>query len=460
MHCVLISTYDGGHQPFGLASPAAWLQAAGATVTCLDLAVEALPHTTIADADLIAFYLPMYTATRIAASIIPQVRTINAGAHLCCYGLYAPMNEAFLRGLGIATILGGEFEQGLIDLVAELGTKRERSEPQEQPQPVISLDRQAFLVPERAALPPLARYAWLQMGDDIRRTVGYTEASRGCKHLCRHCPIVPVYQGRFRIVQPEVVLADVERQVAAGAQHITFGDPDFLNGPRHALSIITTLHERFPDLTYDATIKIEHLLKHRDYLPLLRATGCLFVTTAVEAVDDAILEIFDKRHTFAEFKTVVALFRQVGLTLNPTFVSFTPWTSRQGYRRFLAAINELELIDNIAPIQYAIRLLIPAESKLLELLQVQQLVGSFDETALSYPWVHPDPAMDRLYSEVRRVVQAAQSQHASRQAVWDSVWALATAGEAPVRYEQQAYAGTVSGVRRAPIPYLSEPWYC
>ncbi|MBA3946041.1 MAG: radical SAM protein [Herpetosiphonaceae bacterium] len=460
MQCVLISTYDGGHQPFGLASPAAWLQAAGADVACVDLAVEALPHATLAGADLVAFYLPMHTATRIASSIIPQVRQLNPHAHLCCYGLYAPMNEAFLRSLGVATILGGEFEQGLLDLVAELGTLRQPIEPWAQRQPLVSLDRQTFLVPDRSTLPPLARYAWLQTGANTKRTVGYTEASRGCKHLCRHCPVVPVYQGRFRIVQPEVVLADIQRQVAAGAQHITFGDPDFLNGPRHALAIITALHEQFPDLTYDATIKIEHLLKHRAYLPLLRNTGCLFVTTAVEALDDTILAIFDKRHTAAEFKAVVALFRQVGLALNPTFVSFTPWTSRQGYLAFLAAIQELELIENVAPIQYAIRLLIPAGSKLLELSQVQQLVGMFDETALSYPWVHADPEMDRLYTDVRQAVQAAQAQHAPRQAIWERVWSLAKAGQAPARDERHTYAGTTAGVRRGPIPYLSEPWYC
>ena len=43
-------------------------------------------------------------------------------------------------------------------------------------------------------------------------------------------------------------------------------------------------------LSYDATIKIEHLLKHSEELPRLRDTGCLFVTSAVESVDDAMLE--------------------------------------------------------------------------------------------------------------------------------------------------------------------------
>jgi radical SAM superfamily enzyme YgiQ (UPF0313 family) len=112
-----------------------------------------------------------------------------------------------------------------------------------------------------------------------RRTVGYTEASRGCKHRCRHCPIVPVYDGRFRIISPEVVLADVRAQIAAGASHITFGDPDFFNGIRHAEAVMRGFRRDFPQATYDVTIKVEHLLRHVDMLPVLRDTGA-FVTTA------------------------------------------------------------------------------------------------------------------------------------------------------------------------------------
>ena len=109
----------------------------------------------------------------------------------------------------------------------------------------ISLDRLQFLTPLRSGLPPLEEYAHLRI-NGTRKRAGYTEASRGCKHLCRHCPVVPVYQGAFRVVQPEVVLEDIRRQVAAGAEHITFGDPDFFNGPTHAMRIVEALHREFP----------------------------------------------------------------------------------------------------------------------------------------------------------------------------------------------------------------------
>jgi len=453
MNVVLISTYELGHQPFGLASPAAWLKQAGATVTCLDLAVQRLDKQTVASADLVAFYVPMHTATRIAVSIVGHVKAINPRAHVCFFGLYAPVNENYLRELGADTILGGEFEEGLASLYRRLSANGSAS----QQEPVISLARQNFLVPDRSGLPGLSQYAWLNLGDGIRRTVGYTEASRGCKHLCRHCPIVPVYGGQFRIVQRNVVLEDIRQQVEAGARHITFGDPDFLNGPGHAIPLVEALHRQFPDLTYDVTIKIEHLLKQATVLPILRDTGCLFVTSAVESMDNTILDIFDKRHTREDFIQVVSLFREVGLTLNPTFVTFTPWTSLEGYLDLLGWISELDLIDNISPIQYAIRLLIPAGSKLLELPIVQERVGDFDEAALCYPWSHPDARVDRLHTDVLDVVKASQGRGESRQAIFGHVWQLAHAAAA----RGGRVVSTAS--RRSPqmpIPHLSEPWYC
>jgi radical SAM superfamily enzyme YgiQ (UPF0313 family) len=457
---VLISTYELGHQPFGLASPAAWLRDAGARVTCLDLAVERLDESAIAAADLVAFYLPMHTATRLAASFVPRVKRINPNAHLCFYGLYAPVNEEYLRGLGAGTILGGEFEEGLVALVERLATdETPPSRQPAQPEPTVSLNRQRFLVPDRGRLPGLEQYAHVKLPDGGSRVAGYTEASRGCKHLCRHCPIVPVYGGRFFVVQPDVVLEDIARQVAAGAEHITFGDPDFFNGPTHAMRIVAELHRRFPRLTYDVIIKVEHLLKHAGHLPTLRDTGCLFITSAVEAVDDRILEIFDKRHTREDFIRAVLLCHDVGLNLNPTFVTFNPWISLAGYRDLLSTILELDLVGNVSPIQYAIRLLIPRGSRLLELPLVQEFVGDFDPAALAYPWTHPDPRMDRLHEDVIAIVGDDQTAVGDRFAIFARVWELTEAASEATPSDPFALVAT--GVpSREPIPHLSEPWYC
>jgi hypothetical protein len=267
---------------------------------------------------------------------------------------------------------------------------------------------------------------------------------------------VPIYNGRFRVVQREVVLADIRQQVAAGAQHITFGDPDFFNGPGHAIPIVQALHAEFPTLSYDVTIKVEHLLKHADLLPVLRDTGCLFITSAVEAVDDTVLSLFDKRHTKADFIQSAVLLREKGLVLNPTFVTFTPWTTIRSYLDLLETIAELGLIENVAPIQYAIRLLIPKGSRLLQLPEVQALVAPFDEAALCYPWSHPDPAMDQLYRDVLHTVH----RKAARHVIFERVVGLAEAmaaerGVNQVRFYPKSYRAPL-----LPLPHQSEPWYC
>lgn len=492
---VLISTYELGRQPFGLASPAAWLREEGAEVTSVDVSRQQLPEEAVRGADLIAFYVPMHTATRLAIALLPAVREWNPRAKFCFYGLYAPVNEAYLRGLGVDFVIGGEFEEPLAKLATNpsvlngkefsAGTKAQSDppcvarengggkpsrslRPRQRPYgesgdaASISLGRQRFRVPDRAGLPPLEKYARLLMPDGESRVTGYTEASRGCKHLCRHCPIVPVYNGVFRIVDREIVLEDVRRQVAAGAKHITFGDPDFFNGIGHAIPIVEALHREFPRFTYDVTIKVEHLLKHRDHLTTLRDTGCLFVTSAVESVDDALLEKLEKNHTRADFLTVVELFREVGLTLAPTFVAFTPWTTLESYCDLLETIRAHELVENVPPIQFAIRLLIPAGSRLLELPDVQRIVEPFDEEKLVYPWKHPDARADALCERLQEVVHAGEKMKLPRARIFRRIEeaAHAAVGRDHAEADAVSYGAMPVLAARATIPYLNEPWYC
>ncbi|HXE12579.1 MAG TPA: CUAEP/CCAEP-tail radical SAM protein [Bryobacteraceae bacterium] len=445
MRILLISTYELGRQPFGLASPAACLRADGHEVTCADIAVEKLPLSSVRDADLIAVHLPMHTATRLAASVIEAARQANPKAHVCCYGLYASVNAGYLHSLGVGAILGGEFEGELRSLARQLaaGDRRVSAEP------LVSLDRLHFEVPDRSGLPPLTRYASMLDGE-ARRITGYTEASRGCKHLCRHCPIVPVYNGTFRVVPADIVIADIRQQVEAGAQHITFGDPDFFNGPAHGMRIVQRMNREFPALTYDVTIKIEHLLKRRDLLPELRRTGCLLVTTAVESIDDEVLQKLDKGHTKADFLEVVRLFHEQDLNLSPTFIPFTPWTTWEGYRELLRTLAELELVHQVAPVQLALRLLIPAGSRLLELEEIRDVVDTFQPDALAHIWRHSDPSMDQLAARLLQLVHSEQRRGASRAECFAAIWAEAGGNEpTPVLPCEQ---------RRA--PQLSEPWYC
>ena len=444
MRALLISTYEMGRQPFGLASPAAWLREAGVDVTCLDLSRQMF-RAELASADFIGFHLPMHTATRLAVPVIQRVRALNPGGTLCCYGLYAPLNRTLLAGLGVDSVLGGEFEADLV----RLATGR-RTLAVEAVQ--THLPRLRFRVPDREGLPPPSRYATLQYGRE-QRVVGYTEASRGCKHLCRHCPVVPVYNGKFRVVPVEIVLADIRQQVANGAQHITFGDPDFFNGIGHGTSVADEFAREFPGLTYDVTIKVEHLLRHADELRRLHRTGCLFVTSAVESFDDDLLLKLHKGHTVADVARAVDACRRVGLVLVPTFVPFTPWTTLEGYLAFLEAVDRLSLVDHVAPIQLAIRLLVPHGSHLLQLPDLAACLEPFDPVRLMYPWRHRDPRVDQLYGEVGAVVGRCLT--TPRAEIFDRIWAVASRHTGrPARRR--------SGVplSRAEIPFLNEPWYC
>jgi len=466
MRALLVSTYDLGRQPFGLASPAAWLRAAGWDAVCVDLAKERWDDGRLEGVALVGFHLPMHTATRLAGPIIRRVRTIDPSMRICAYGVYAPLNGPWLRSLGVDAVFGGEYEEELTrwagaglkacttsDGAADAARASSATRVVQAFRPAIApgLPRLRFLVPDRGTLPPLSRYATLQRPDGTRRIVGYTEASRGCRHLCRHCPIVPVYGGQFRIVQADVVLADINAQVAGGAQHITFGDPDFLNGPRHAVRIVEALHAAHPDVSYDVTVKIEHLLRHRHLLPQLAATGCAFVTSAVESVDDRVLALLEKGHTRADFEEAVALTREAGLTLVPTFVAFHPWLTVEGYCDLLDTIDRLDLVEHVAPIQFAIRLLVPEGSRLLGVEALRPHIRGFDPATLSYRWEHPDPRVDALHADVSALVGSKLT--VDRQAAFEAICELASdcAGRARARRPARD---------RATIPYLNEPWYC
>ncbi|HTP69027.1 MAG TPA: CUAEP/CCAEP-tail radical SAM protein [Dongiaceae bacterium] len=447
MKIALISTYELGRQPFGLASPAAWLRKRGHAVTCMDLSREPLNEEALRQAGLIAFYVPMHTATRLTLELIDTIRKLNPKAHLCAYGLYAPLAAEIFRARGISSLLGGEFEQALVDLVEHLDGLS--ALPWIHPlDSNVSLARLKFQVPDRANMRPLKSYAHLVMPSGEHRVAGYTEASRGCKHHCRHCPIVPVYEGVFRVVDREVVLADIRQQVAAGAQHITFGDPDFFNGTGHALPLVEALHRELSHLTYDVTIKVEHLLQNSDLLNALRATGCLFIVSAVESLDDDVLKKLAKNHTRNDFLRAVELCGKAGITLQPTFLPFTPWTTREQLADLFAQIARLELVEAVAPVQLAIRLLVTAGSKLLELEDVRKIVGPFDSNALVYPWKHSDLKIDALCDELQGIVASSEKLKRSRTETFTKMWHAVNSSARP------AIAS------RATVPYLNEPWYC
>ena len=446
---VLISPYELGRQPFGLAQPARWLDDAGFDVRCRDLSIERLSADALAGAGMVAVYLPMHTATRIALEVLPRVRALAPGAVLCAYGLYAPVNARALARLGVDTVIGGEYEPHLLALAERVRA----GEPNPALGVVSDTAKIAFRTPLRDALPALDRYAAIVMPDGTSRPTGFAEASRGCKHLCRHCPVVPVYEGRFRVVPVDVVVADVAQQVAAGARHISFGDPDFLNGPTHALRVARALHAAFPELTWDATVKIEHIVRYPGHVEEMAGAGCLFLISAVESIDERILERLAKGHTAADFERAVGIARAAGLHLTPTFVPFTPWTTVEGYRALLARLAELRLVESVPAVQLSIRLLVPAGSHLFEIDGFEGLVDAFDDDMLGWPWRHPDPAVDALQARIQAVAEAAADSGEPRRTTFERIWRCVheALGEAP-----PALPADIG----SPAPMHSEPWYC
>jgi radical SAM superfamily enzyme YgiQ (UPF0313 family) len=452
---LLVACYELGHQPLAVAWPAAFLERAGYAPAVLDLSVEPLDAEKIARARIVAISVPMHTALRLGVIAARRIRTLNPTAHICVYGLYAALNAGELLDGCADSVLAGELEDELVDLVRRLeAAEGEAAAGRDDRRTRTTLARLNFPVPARRALPSLKKYAHVERGGR-RDLAAYVEASRGCKHLCRHCPIPPVYGGRFFVVPVETVLADVRQQVAAGAAHVTFGDPDFLNGPRHALAVARALHAEFPGVTFDFTAKIEHLLRQREHLAELAALGCAFVVSAAESLDDRVLEHLAKGHTRSDLVEALRVTRAAGIVLRPTWVAFTPWTTLDGYREWLDFLAAEGLVDAVDPVQYGIRLLVPPGSLLLDLPEMSAHLGELVPGGFHHRWTHPDPRVDRLADAVATTVAAASEQDEDPAAIFDRVRGLAAEAAG-----QPAPAPVALAAGRPRPPRLTEPWFC
>ena len=447
---LLIACYEMGHQPLAVAWPAAFLERAGYRPAVLDLSVEPLDPEKIRRARLVAISVPMHTALRLGVRVAARVRELKADVTLVFYGLYAALNADYLvREAGATAVVAGELEAELVQLARRLESPADASSAR-----TTVLEKLDFATPSRSALPSLKKYAHLDRSGSLE-LVAYVEASRGCKHSCRHCPIPPVYGGRFFVVPVEVVLDDVRQQVAAGATHVSFGDPDFLNGPGHALAVARALHAEFPAVTFDFTAKIEHLLRQRHHLPELAALGCLFIVSAAESLDDRVLAILDKGHTGADVMAALGATRSAGISLRPTWVAFTPWTTLDGYRAWLDVLDEADLLDAVDPVQYGLRLLVPPGSLLLGHEAMRPHLGRLVAESFYYEWTHPDPRLDALQRTVSHAVAVAADRPEDAAATFYKVRALAD--EAAGLPARPAPTGVPS---RRRVPRLTEPWFC
>ncbi len=452
MRALLVSTYELGHQPLHVASPAAALRSAGHAVRCRDLSVQEWDESDVEWADGVAFSVPMHTAMRLALEAVNRIQRSRPDLPICLYGLYAHIEDRGGAGPAVFTI-SGEYERGLLEWARSV-SDGELAASHGQ---VVDLGRQQFQTPGREDLPGLEHYSQLAIGGE-RRLAGYVEASHGCVHRCGHCPVPAVYDGKVRVVGEDVVLRDIANLASMGARHITFGDPDFLNAPRHSLRVVRSMHDRFPELTFDCTTKVEHILRHDGIWPEMASAGCLFVVSALECMNDQILARLDKGHTAWDARRAVKLLRLYGIEPRPSFLPFTPWSDFQDIFDILDFVAENDLVDNVDPIQYTIRLLVPHGSLLLRDPAFRALLGEFDAERLTYTWRSADRRLDDLQ---RRLLEIAERAAQTESPLPETFIEM---GEAVVDAADDAsLAGSLEmasvGVERN-TPRLTEPWFC
>ena len=444
MRVLLVSTYELGRQPVHLASPAAALAAAGVGVSAVDLAVEDWDLSLLDDVDAVAFSVPMHTAMRLAVPKARETRRQLPGIPIAFYGLYAGVGKDQVLGEVADSVFVGEYEPDLVAWALDTGSG-DRTLGMRQ-----STGRSGFHTPARSDLPWHDNYARLEwMGET--RLAAAVEASHGCRHRCRHCPIPVVYDGRMRVVGADSVLADVDQLASDGIQHVTFGDPDFLNAPRYSMDLLRNAHDAHPTLTFDLTVKVEHVLAHQSLWAEMADLGVLFVVSAFESTDDETLAILDKNHTAADMSEAVALLRSAGIHVRPTWLPFFPWTSPRHVAGIVDFIDGHRLWAAIDPVQLAIRLLIPEGSLLESHPAVVPHLTAYQPEFLTWSWEFDDPTTEQLYGEL------------------DSIAADASDCGAEAGETLQLMRETIAEIAEIelppmpaspPAPRLTESWFC
>ena len=426
----------------------------------VDLAIDELDDATILAARLIVISVPMHTAMRLGSRVLARIRALGSSAHITFFGLYATLNAGHLYASGASSVMGAEYEVTLRALASRIHARKpitgEHVPGLGMPgHPAIPpTARPTFPKPVRDGLPALRAYAGFER-DGVIIAAGYVETTRGCHHTCSHCPITPVYGGKLVVVPRDAVFADIETQVTAGARHITFGDPDFFNGPSHSLRIARMMHERWPTVSFDATIKIEHLLEHQKRLPELAELGCAFVVSAVESLNDDALRHMKKGHTAADVSRAIALLDAVGVPMRPSLLPFSPWETIESYLELLRFMADHGMQPNVDPVHYGIRLLIPPGSAVLQDPDCARWLGPLDADAFSWTWTHPDPRMEDLARQVSRIAEQGAAAMEPATTTFASIWQAShrAAGLEPPPVP-------VSRLTRPHPPRLTESWFC
>jgi radical SAM superfamily enzyme YgiQ (UPF0313 family) len=444
MRLLLVSTYELGRQPVHLASPSAALRAAGVDVRVVDSSVDDWDFTVLEDVDAVAFSVPMHTAMRLAGAVAREVRHRRPDLPIAFYGLYAAVGQDEILGSVADTLIVGEYEPALVGWAKRVG------DGTVAPAVERHLGRSAFHTPDRSDLPSHDHYARLEwMGE--ARLAAAVEASHGCRHRCRHCPIPVAYDGRMRVVGAAQVLADIDQLARDGIRHVTFGDPDFLNAPRYSLDLLRQAHAAHPGLTFDVTVKVEHILNHASLWPELSRLGVLFVVSAFESTDQPTLEILDKNHTIADMAEAVSVLRAAGVHIRPTWLPFLPWTTPLHLVDLVGFLDDHRLWSATDPVQMAIKLLIPEGSLLETHPAVTPHLRQYEPESLTWIWDFEHSETGRLQMDLDAI--AAEGSDCGAEAT-DTLAAMRD------RIARFARGGFPPLPGSPPTPRLTESWFC
>ena len=377
MKILLTSFYDLGKQPKIIAEIVDRYNSSEIDFDFFDFSVED-QNIDLENYDVLGIYAPMHTATILSIEYIKDKKLPNK---MFTFGLYGSVLEDFNSSIRYIK----DIESDELSLFLEINDDHQ-----------FSLKNN---IPNRQIFPDISNYAHLVDGSN-NLIAGSVETTYGCKHSCTHCPVPISFNGSFKTYSLEKIVSDVKNQVNQGAKHISFNDPDFFNGPIHALKILESLNEKFPSITYDSTIKVEHIIKYKKYFKELSSLNMVFVISAFETTNDLVLSILEKNHTSHDLNNSIEISQDFGIDIRPTWMPFSPWTELNDLSNIVKLIEKYELRETVDPIQLTIKLLIPKHSLIIKKPEINKYLGNYEKNSLSFKWEYENNDVEKLQSSL------------------------------------------------------------
>ena len=428
MKILLLSFYDLGKQPKIISELYKKLDNGSNQIDVVDYSIEE-KNLTLDNYDVLGIYASMHTASVLAEQYLRDRKLPNK---LFVFGLYANVfSEMFSNFQSIHSFDSDELES-LLEV---------------QLNPNYSFKHS---VPDRTILPSITDYSHIVDGSN-NLIAGSVETTYGCKHECTHCPVPIEFKGMFKTFGTEKIITDVTNQVEEGAKHISFNDPDFFNGPKHALKILQLLNEKHPSITYDSTIKVEHILKYPDYFQELKNLNMLFVISAFETTNDHVLNILQKNHSSNDLNKAVELSLENNIDIRPTWMPFSPWTEQNDLISIIKLIENYKLRETVDPIQLTIKLLVPKNSLILKRPEMKEYLLDYDPASFSYAWKYKFPNIDNIQNELFTYVLQHESENEYAQYL--GLVDILESHTNETLLNSEKYSQRI-------VPKLSETWFC